>query len=149
MTYGVDVLKQDMNGNAVQELQIRLAGFGGGAPDGDFGPGTVRQVKQFQKDFMEQVDPSGEVDLETYQAIDRFARQFPLPFDKLKCPCGICSGFGQGQFKGEYRSGKPKIEAYHQYEYPGIHRMLLWASRAVMHYNPDYTFSVNSGLPLL
>ena len=30
----------------------------------------------------------------------------------------FCDGFGQGQFKGEYRKGKPKIEAFHKYEYP-------------------------------
>lgn len=145
MNYGIDVLRADMNGDAVQELQIRLAGFNGGAPDGDFGPGTIKQVKQFQKDFMKMDNPSGEVDQETYEAINKFSQQFPLSFDQLKCPCGVCSGFGQGQFKGKYRAGKPEIEAYHQYEYPGMHRMILWASRAVMFYHPQYTFSINSG----
>ena len=40
---------------------------------------------------------------------------------------------------------KHKIEAYHKYEYPGIHRMLLWSVRAVFFYNQEYTFTVNSG----
>lgn len=145
MKYGEVVLKHGMKGEAVEELQIRLAGFSGGTPDGDFGNGTVKQVKQFQQDFMRLSNPTGEVDKATFKAIDRFAAQYPLPFDKLKCPCGVCSGFGQGQFKGQYRTGKPKIEAYHNYEYPGIHRVILWASRAVFHYNPNYDFIVSSG----
>lgn len=145
MKYGEDVLKQNMKGEAVEELQIRLSGFSGGVPDGDFGPGTVKQVRQFQKDFMNLSNPTGEVDQATYAAIDRFAAQYPVPFDKLKCPCGKCSGFGQGLFKGQYRDGKPRIEAYNLYEYPGIHRSILWAYRAVLHYHPQYTFTINSG----
>lgn len=145
MEYGQDVLKNGMKGDAVEELQIRLAGFSGGIPDGDFGPGTVNQVKQFQKDFMKLNSPGGEVDQATFAAIDRFAAQYPVPFDKLKCPCGKCSGFGRGLFKGQYRDGKPKIEAYNLYEYPGIHRVILWAYRAVLHYHPQYSFTINSG----
>lgn len=145
MKYGEEILKEGMTGDAVQELQIRLAGFNGGTPDGDFGAGTVKQVKQFQEDFMKMSNPSGIVDGATYEAIDRFGIQFPMPFEKLKCPCGICSGYGQGLFKGEYRTGKSEIEAYYLYEYPGIHRMILWAYRAVLHYHPKHTFTINSG----
>jgi hypothetical protein len=145
MKYGEEILKEGMNGTAVQELQIRLSGFNGGSPDGGFGPGTAKQVKQFQKDFMELNDPDGVVDKATFEAIDQFARQYPVPFDLLQCKCRVCSGFGRGLFKGEYRTGKSHIEAYHKYEYPGIHRMLLWAYRAVLHYHPNYTFTINSG----
>ena len=145
MKYGEEILKQGMNNDAVQELQIRLSGFNGGAPDGDFGSGTTKQVKQFQKDFMKLDDPDGVVDKATFDAIDQFARQYTVPFDLLRCKCKVCTGFGRGLFKGEYRTEKSHIEAYHKYEYPGIHRMLLWAYRAVLHYHPNYTFTINSG----
>ena len=39
----------------------------------------------------------------------------------------------------------PQLEAYHLYEYPGVHRMLLWSVRALMHYMPDDEILINSG----
>jgi hypothetical protein len=88
--------------------------------------------------------PTGLVDRETFLAIDKFADDFPINFNDLKCPCGKCSGFGQGLFKGRYMTGKPKTEMYYRYEYPGVHRMILWAARALMFYIPDRKFQVNS-----
>lgn len=145
MQYGQRVLQRNQNGDDVEELQIRLSGFRGTFPDGDFGPGTELQVVTFQKDFMKMARPSGIVDSNTLLAIDDFAQQFPIDFNALKCPCQQCSGFGQERFKGKYRSGKPKLEMYYLYEYPGVHRLLLWAARAVFFYAPEYRFTISSG----
>lgn len=142
--YGERVMQRGMQGSDVEELQIRLAGFGGTVPDGDFGPGTEAQVKQFQRDVMKMNDPTGIADQETLQAIRDFAKRYPIDFDALKCPCGTCSGFGQGKSRGLFRDGQ-QTERNNLYEYPGIHRMLLWAVRGVMFYNPDYTFPISSG----
>lgn len=145
MAFGERELRRDDNGPDVVELQIRLAGFRGTVPDGDFGPGTELQVVRFQQDFMERDSSSGVADRETLEATTRLAQRFPLDFDAIRCPCGLCDGFGQGRFKDAYRSGKPEIEAYHRYEYPGIHRMLLWAVRGIMFYMPEHSFVINSG----
>lgn len=144
MGYGTRNLSKDMVGEDVEELQIRLAGFRGTLPDGEFGPGTELQVTTFQRDVMGHADPSGIADGETLRAIDSFAEQFPIDFGALKCHCGKCDGFGQGRFKGKYL-GNDKNEAFHLYEYPGIHRMLLWAVRAAFFYMPEHRFSFSSG----
>lgn len=143
--YAERELKKGLTGEDVTELQIRLAGFRGTLPDGIFGPGTELQVVSFQRDFMNRSKPTGIADPETVAAIEEFGKQYPIDFDLLKCPCGVCNGFGQGRFKGKYRSGKPKIEAYYRYEYPGIHRMLLWAVRALFFYMKELDFIIASG----
>lgn len=143
--YGERVIRKGLKGPDVRELQIRLAGFRGTIPDADFGPGTELQVVRFQRDFMKMAGATGEVDAVTMEAIDRFAEQYPVDFDALACPCGVCDGFGQGRFKGSYRVKGSKAERYHRYEYPGIHRMLLWAMRAVFFYAPEFDFIVTSG----
>jgi len=142
--YGDRIMKRGVEGDDVAELQLRLAGFRGTAPDGDFGPGTEMQVMMFQRDVMK-VNPDGIAGSATLKAIDTFARDYPINWDQLKCRCGKCKGFGRGKYQGKYRAGKAKIEAYHQYEYPGIHRMLLWASRAVRFYHSDLEFVFTSG----
>jgi len=145
MDYGQRELKRGCKGPDVVELQIRLAGFRGTVPDGDFGPGTERQVMNFQRDYMGRGAPTGIADRATLRAIDRFADDYPFDFKELKCPCGKCGGFGKGQFKGRYFAGRPRAEAFHRYEYPGIHRMLLWAVRAVFLYLPEHRFVITSG----
>jgi hypothetical protein len=145
MEYGQRILKRGLTGPDIEELQIRLAGFRGTILDGEFGPGTELQVFQFQRDFMGLKEPTGIVDRDTLESLDKFAEQYPLDFNALKCPCGVCSGFGQGRFKGEFIAQQPKIEKNHLYEYPGIHRMLLWAVRAVFFYAPEYKFRITSG----
>ena len=145
MTYGESVLKKGSEGDNVVELQMRLAGFRGTVPDGNFGPGTELQVVKFQEDYMKMAVPTGIADSTTFEAIDKFAAEHPFDFGALECPCGVCGGFGQGRFKNEYRPGEPKVEAYHLYEHPGIHRMLLWAARALKFYLPHYNFVINSG----
>lgn len=145
MTFGSTDLARGERGEHVAELQIRLAGFRGTVPDGIFGSGTELQVTQFQRDFMKMPSPTGVADREVSEAIERFAAEHPIDFEALRCPCGVCDGFGQGRFHGQYRSGKPEIEAYHLYEYPGIHRMLLWAVRGLMFYRPDDKLLFTSG----
>jgi hypothetical protein len=145
MQYGQRVIQRGMQGDDVEELQIRLAGFRGTIPDGDFGPGTELQVVNFQRDVMKMTEQTGIVDQETMAAIDTFAEKYPFDFETLKCPCGKCDGFGQGRFRSSYRHGKPHTERNHRYEYPGIHRMLLWAIRAIFFYVPDQTFIITSG----
>lgn len=145
MKYGERDLEKGLSGEDVTELQIRLAGFRGTLPDGAFGPGTELQVVAFQRDYMKLVAPTGIADQKTLEAIDAFGGEYPIDFNALKCPCGVCGGFGQGQFKGRYRKDKLKIEAYHRYEYPGLHRMLLWAVRALFFYCKDHEFIITSG----
>ena len=143
--YGERVLRNGDGGPDVAELQTRLAGFRGTLPDGDFGPGTERQVRSFQRDVMRLAAPTGVVDRATFEAIDAFADAHPIDFQALRCPCGRCGGFGSGRFRGLYQPGKPEVEAFHRYEYPGVHRLLLWAVRAVFHYMPEQSFLITSG----
>lgn len=143
--YGTRRLAPGMSGPDVAELQIRLAGFLGTVPDGDFGPATRAQVCAFQRDVMGCPQPSGEADRATFEAIDAFARRFPIDFRPLRCPCGECGGFGRGRGKGRYVDGQPPDERFHRYEYPGIHRMVLWSARAAFFYCPEHRFVFTSG----
>src|SRR4029079_8463609 len=86
-----------------------------------------------QRDFMQMDLPHGRADADTMAAIDRFAAAYPVDFAQLRCRGGTCSGCGRGLYKGQY-SYSSHVEAYNMYEYPGIHRMLLWSYRAAMHY---------------
>jgi hypothetical protein len=144
MTFGDTELARGDSGEHVTELQIRLAGFRGTVPDGSFGPGTELQVITFQRDFMRIPEPSGVADAATLAAIDRLATLHPIDFAKLRCPCGECGGFGQGRFRRHYHSGGPKSEATYRYEYPGVHRMLLWAVRGLFFY-AKLDFVITSG----
>ncbi len=144
MRFGEREIVRGMTGEEVEELQIRLSGFRGTLIDGDFGPGTELQVVCFQRDFMGMRDPTGRADLATLRATDELARRYPLDFAALRCPCGACDGFGQGRFRGLYRTGQ-RLEMFHRYEYPGIHRGLLWAVRALFFYAPEHEFVITSG----
>jgi len=143
MNYGQRALSLGCKGPDVAELQLRLAGFLGTEPHGDFDETTKLQVTTFQQDVLG-MQPTGIVDRRTMQGIDAFGAQHPFDFAQLRCPCGKCQGFGQGRGMGVY-SGTPGDEKGYQYEYPGMHRMLLWAVRALYHYMSDYRFTVNSG----
>lgn len=121
----------DIN-SKVREIQIVLSGFNGTVWDGIFGPNTERQVKQFQKDYMN-VYPDGVVGDKTFEAIEKFNDEYKVDFIDLRCPCGHCNGFGNGLYQGEYNNSH-KIERYHMYEYPGIHKVILWTSKAFRFY---------------
>lgn len=136
-------LREGSQGPDVAELQLRLAGFQGTVPDGLYGKGTRVQVSAFQRDYMGR-EGTGIADAETLQATDAFARDYPLDFAALRCRCGACPGFGRGLGRGMQLDGLPG-EQFHQYEYPGIHRMLLWAVRALLHYMPERGITVSSG----
>ncbi len=134
MNFGAKAMLRGNKGPEVEELQIRLSGFRGTTWDGDFGPGTELQVIAFQRDYMGMTKPTGIVEDETFSALKRFSQEFSIDFKKLKCPCGQCGGFGQNRFNGKYRTGKPKTEAYHRREYPGIHKAILQSFRAAKFY---------------
>lgn len=140
MIFDSENLSRGSKGVAVEELQIRLAGFRGTSWDGDFGPGTELQVITFQKEVMKAENPDGLVGPKVFAALENFAKEFPVDFKPLKCPCGECEGFGKGQFKDQYREGKPEIEAYHLFEYPGIHKAILQSYRAAQYYAKDPDF---------
>jgi hypothetical protein len=127
-------LARDDSGNEVRDLQLRLAGFRGTVWDGQFGPGTELQVISFQRDYMEMGSPDGVVGPNTIKALNQFARDYPVRFAKLKCPCGTCEGYGQKRFKKKYRNGRQGVERYHRYEYPGIHKAILNTFRAAQFY---------------
>ena len=133
---GFKKITKGNSGLAVEELRIRLAGFGGILPGTEFDDALLGAVKRFEKDVMGR-GPIGQVDMDFAKALDAFAAAHPLSFTKkLKCPCGTCGGFGKGRHKDEYSSkyAASKNEAGHKYEYPGIHRSLLWACRSLIHY---------------
>ena len=154
MKFGDRHLKTGDEGKDVVELQLRLAGFKGTVWDGDFGAATELQVNTFQKDFMGMANPDGIVGPRTYAALDRFANEFPISFEKIFCPQNAgnhravcdCQGFGQNRFKKLFykpnsytltwsRTGLEKMkERRHQYEYPGIHKAVLHTYRAFLFY---------------
>jgi len=190
------IIQKGDKGKVVEELQIRITGFGGCLATVTFDDQTEKCVKQFQTDYMERTgdEISGIVDVETMEAIDKLGKDYPVNFDDLKCTSCTCSGFGQGRYKDKtFDSEKikkfqkdtmsftdseadglletkkqhghnPPInlkatswwifendginfpqsynkdmassanESGNHYEYPGIHRSLLWAVRGIMFY---------------
>ena len=116
----------------VRELNIRLSGFGGNVPTDEFTARTETSIKQFQKDYMK-ITPTGKVCGNTLKAIDEFGTKYNYTFSESACRCGVCTGYGDGSNKGEY-ANTSHTEAYHKYEYPGIHRSLFWALKAAMFY---------------
>lgn len=139
------IKKGDKN-ELIREINIRLAGFGGNVPTDEFTEKTERMIKQFQRDYME-VPETGKICGNVLRAIDEFCNKYTIEFTEIKCKCGICSGFGDGSNKRKYLRGN--IEAYHRYEYPGIHRSLLSSIRSVKFYlakDGRYSFNkVSSG----
>lgn len=85
---GTRPLKFGNEGDDVAELQLCLAGFLGGVPDGQFGHGTEGQVKAFQRDWMKREAPDGRADELTFKAIANFAAVHPIDFKALACDCG-------------------------------------------------------------
>ena len=77
MAFGDAELKLGSDGAEVIELQVRLAGFLGTVWDGAFGPGTERQVKIFQQDYMEMQNPTGRVEIDTFNAYRAFLSRIP------------------------------------------------------------------------
>jgi hypothetical protein len=134
MNLGDRILNRGMRGDDVTELQMRLAGFRGTLWDGDFGPGTELQVITFQRDYMRMSAPTGVIDAPTLTALQKFAAAYPIDFLKLQCECGACGGFGQARFKNAYLNDATTSEAFHRYEYPGMHKAILHAYRGLCFY---------------
>jgi len=122
-------------GAAVFELQRMLIGWGSKDQpmmlDGNFGEATEKTLIRFQQ--AHSLQPTGIYDKPTANELKREIIRHPFALEACVCPCGECGGFGQGRFENKYLPGKPKIEAYYQYEYPGIDETLIWAVRALMH----------------
>lgn len=132
-------IKKGDKSELIREINIRLAGFGGNVPTDEFTDRTEKMVKQFQKDYMK-VPETGKVCGNVLMAIDEFCNKWSEKIKEYTCLCNgnskianQCSGFGKGRYKNEY-SSTSKIERYHKYERPGIHRSLLWGTSALRFY---------------
>ena len=130
---GVKILFQKGDKHEIiREINIRLAGFGGNVPTDEFTERTENMIKQFQRDYM-LVEETGVVDMEVIEAIDKFQEEYTISatiWSQLKCKCkpNKCNGFGNSI--GE----KTSPEKYNKYEYPGLHRSLLFGFCALNFY---------------
>ncbi len=120
-------IKKGDTGDLILELNIRLAGFGGALPTNEFTDLTESCIKQFQRDYMV-VKETGKACGGVLKALDEFMTKYPMSryFEQMKCKCG-CSGFGTGRMNVPWFGNTAN-------EYPGIHRNLIWALRAVEFY---------------
>jgi len=133
-------LKVGDTGPLIEELNIRLFGFGGtivvGKKWDEFTDKTAAAVKQFQRDYMG-VPETGNACGGVLQALDEFLTKYPVSLSGMKCSCGKCTGFGHGYTtseKVEMYKVPAKKTPYSGTEYPGIHRALIWSFRAALFY---------------
>ncbi len=133
--------KKGDKGDVVREINIRLAGFGGNVPSENFTKRTEKTVIQFQEDYMK-IDPTGVVSEKELKAIDEFSDKYPISFDQMKCDCGKCTGFGKGKFSSE-KQKKTILEKNRKYEYPGIHRSIIYGLKGVLFYLDNTEKSLN------
>ena len=112
----------------IREVNIRLAGFGGALPTDEFTDLTEKCIKQFQRDYMG-VPETGKICGSLLVALDEFMAKYPMDkfFTQMKCKCGKCSGYGQGQMNVNWFGKRAN-------EYPGIYRGLVWILRASQFY---------------
>jgi|JI10StandDraft_1071094.scaffolds.fasta_scaffold62055_2 GH24 family phage-related lysozyme (muramidase)/LysM repeat protein len=144
-------IKLGDSGPLIEELNIRLTGFGGtiSSPSklDEFTTQTEQAIKQFQSDYMG-ISATGKVCGSLLLALDDFRFKYPLNLAAMKCPCGKCDGFGKGYTDSEAagifldaKHTKPRKGT----EYPGMHRSLLWGLRAALFYtrvkDKDLTYS--------
>lgn len=152
---GTKVYQKGDEGDEVREINIRLTGFGKGLlPKKKFTDETEKAVSNFQKDFM-QIEPTGIADFKTLEAIDKFCEEYKEAISDYECPCTNssitgrpkkekrCTGFGKKQYKDKYKSTS-KTEKNYKYEYPGIHRSLLWGISAIKFYMKDTDYGVKT-----
>ncbi|WP_211460486.1 M23 family metallopeptidase [Collimonas silvisoli] len=132
-------IKKGDKGSLIEEINIRLAGFGGALPTDEFTDLTETCIKQFQRDYMG-VAETGRACGGVLKALDDFMTSYPIAphFSQMKCKCHVCGGFGSGRIEGN------------AHEYPGIHRSLLWALRAAEFYLKETklgysVFTISSG----
>jgi lysozyme family protein len=159
-------IKKGDKSELIREVNIRLAGFGGNVPTDEFTDRTEKMIKQFQRDYMK-VSETGKICGNVLKAIDEFSQKFDISqtvWSDLDCSCTTkgttvssslrvinelnnCKGWGDGTGKGTYKIGN--AEKDHKYEYPGIHRSLLFGFKAMLFYlnsHPTYKFrQISSG----
>jgi GH24 family phage-related lysozyme (muramidase)/LysM repeat protein len=144
-------IKLGDKGPLIEELNIRLTGFGGtiSAPSklDEFTDRTEQAIKQFQSDYMG-IPATGKACGSLLLALDEFRSKYPINISAMKCPCGKCEGFGNGFTDSEAagifldaKHTKPRKGT----EYPGMHRALLWSLRSAIFYtrvkDKDLTYS--------
>lgn len=138
-------IKKGDKSELIREINIRLAGFGGNVPTDEFTDRTEKMIKQFQRDYMK-VPETGKVCGNVLRAIDDFQNKYAIHFEDTKCKCGKCKGFGNGKFSDQKQDSKI-LELARKYEYPGMHRSLLWAVKASIFYasiiEKDLKYSIN------
>lgn len=133
-------IKLGDKGPLIEELNIRLMGFGNtiSAPTAwnEYTAKTEGAVKQFQRDYMG-VAETGKVCGAFLFGLDDFRVKYPVHLAQMKCQCGKCDGFGNGQLDSalagvftdaQHKKPRPGVE------YPGMHRALLWSFRAALFY---------------
>lgn len=153
------IKKGDKN-ELIREVNIRLAGFGGNVPTDEFTERTEKMIKQFQRDYME-VPETGKICGNVLRAIDEFSYNFDISeslWKQLQCSCstkgkqmksklrGIlevnnCDGFG------DETGDNTSPEKFNKYEYPGIHRSLLFGLKTIFFYlskQENYSFGLIS-----
>jgi hypothetical protein len=127
-----------MSGKLIEEINIRLTGFGGSVKTDSeiniFTTHTESAIKAFQRDYME-VQDTGKICGDVLSALDKFRMRFPINIEEMKCRCGSCGGFGQGLENSE------TVKIYGEHgkvikgaEFPGIHRGLAWLFRSALFY---------------
>ncbi|MGN5764504.1 MULTISPECIES: LysM peptidoglycan-binding domain-containing protein [Acinetobacter] len=125
----------------IREVNIRLAGFGGALPTDEFTELTAKCIKQFQRDYMG-VPETGKICGSVLAALDKFRDEYGIApfFDSMKCPCGVCSGFGKGrndnfEFESYQKSSGRYIKVTRPaHEYKGMHKSLIWGLKAMLFY---------------
>jgi len=122
------------------QLQIALCSLGSGVPDGVVGSKTRSAILRFSE-LMVIDNTEAEVQYKLKAIFDQYAPSF----SDVKCKCGNCSGYGNGLHDGEYRDGKHRIEAYYNYEYPGISSLTVWATVLIQAMFEQYDFRYSSG----
>ncbi len=119
--------KEKNAGKLIQEINIRLAGFGGNVPTEEFTDRTEACIKQFQRDYMK-VKETGKICGSLLKAIDEFCNKWEESISNYKCLCHAsdspvkktnrCPDFGKGGTN----------------EKAGMHRTLLWAISGLKFY---------------
>lgn len=132
-------IKLGDKGALIEEINIRLMGFGGTAAEGksfeEFTTKTEAAVKRFQEHYMG-VAGTGKVCGAVLVALDEFRTKFPIRFSSMLCQCKHCKGFGNRYNTSEKSGVKNKAGTswVNGREYPGIHRALIWGFRAALFY---------------
>jgi len=127
----------------IKNIQTALAALNGGVPDGIIGHKTTQAIFKFQE-FVSKTKLTGKI-TDIVDDLDSIWTNTQLNEDHLKCQCNQCNGYGHGRGVDAYRNGKPQIEAYYEYEYPGISRITLWGAKFIQVMYPEYEWTVTSG----